>query len=193
MLRDKLDKVAKGIEFDPLSNCEPAGMPRWIVEPFLKEFVVTPHQVWLINEMQNEMRRVYTDGRDHPSEADAYPLWEGDSIGFWDGDKLVIHTSQMRAGQYQRIQPFYTEQVETVEIWQKTDPTTMVVHVWAFDPPALAEPWYTKQVYKQLTNDDASLRIRYWNCSENQNNVVEKTDTGTSDFSNFTFTERDDQ
>jgi hypothetical protein len=176
-----------------LSNCEPAGMPRWIVEPFLKEFVVTPAQTFLINEMQNEMRRVYTDGRDHPSEADAYPLWEGDSIGFWDGDKLVIHTSQMRAGQYQRIQPFYTEQVETVEIWQKTDPTTMVVHVWAFDPPALAEPWYTRQVYKQLSNDDLSLRIRYWNCGENQNNAVEQTDTGTSDFSNFTFTDKDDQ
>ena len=193
LLRDKLDKVAKGIEFDPLSNCEPAGMPRWLVEPFLKEFVVTPQQVYLINEMQNEMRRVYTDGRDHPSEADAYPLWEGDSIGFWNGDKLVIHTSQMRAGQYQRIQPFYTEQVETVEIWQKTDPTTMVVDVWAFDPPALREPWYTRQVYKQLSNDDASLRIRYWNCGENQNNAVEKTETGTSDFSNFTFTDKDDR
>jgi hypothetical protein len=193
LLRDKLDKVAKGIEFDPLSKCEPAGMPRWIVEPFLKEFVVTPHQVWLINEMQNEMRRVYTDGRDHPSEADAYPLWEGDSIGFWDGDKLVVHTSQMRAGQYQRIQPFYTEQVETVEIWRKTDATTMTVDVWSFDPPALAEPWYTKQAYKKLSNDDASLRIRYWNCGENQNNAVEQTETGTSDFSNFTFTERDDQ
>jgi len=193
LLRDKLDKVNRGIEFDPLSNCEPAGMPRWIVEPFLKEFVVTPGQTYLINEMQNEMRRVYTDGRDHPSEADAYPLWEGDSIGFWDGDKLVIHTSQMRAGQYQRIQPFYTEQVETVEIWEKTDATTMVVDVWAFDPPALAEPWYTRQVYKQLSNDDLSLRIRYWNCGENQNNTVEKTDTGTSDFSNFTFTDKDDE
>jgi hypothetical protein len=193
LLKDKLDKIAQGIEFDPLSNCEPAGMPRWLVEPFLKEFIVTPHEVYLVNEMQNEMRRVYTDGRDHPSEADAYPLWEGDSIGFWNGDKLVIHTAQMRAGQYQRIQPFYTEQVETVEIWQKTDPTTMVVDVWAFDPPALAEPWYTRQVYKQLSNDDKSLRIRYWNCGENQNNTVEKTDTGTSDFSNFTFTDKDDK
>src|SRR5262245_8426181 len=193
LLMDKLDRVSRGIEFDPLSNCEPAGMPRWIVEPFLKEFVVTPGQTWLINEMQNEMRRVYTDGRDHPSEADAYPLWEGDSIGFWDGDKLVIHSSQMHAGQYQRIQPFYTEQVETVEIWQKTDPTTMVVHVWAFDPPALSEPWYTRQVYKRLSNDDSSLRIRYWNCSENQNNTVEQTSTGTSDFSDFTFTDKDDQ
>jgi hypothetical protein len=193
LLREKLDNVAKGIEFDPLSNCEPAGMPRWIVEPFLKEFVVTPHQVWLINEMQNEIRRVYTDGRDHPSEADAYPLWEGDSIGFWDGEKLVIHTSQMRAGQYQRIQPFYTEQVETVEIWQRTDATTMAVEVWAFDPPALVEPWYTRQIYKKLSNDDLSLRIRYWHCGENQNNTVEQTESGTSDFSNFTFTEQDDQ
>jgi hypothetical protein len=193
LLRDKLDKVSRGIEFDPLSNCEPAGMPRWIVEPFLKEFVVTPHQVWLINEMQNEMRRIYTDGRDHPSDADAYPLWEGDSIGFWDGDQLVIHTSQMRAGQYQRVQPFHTEQVETVEIWHKTDAATMVAHVWAFDPPALLEPWYTRQVYKQLSNDDNGLRIRYWHCGENQNNVVEQTETGTSDFSNFEFTELDDQ
>ena len=193
LLRDKLDKVSRGIEFDPLSNCEPAGMPRWIVEPFLKEFVVTPEQTWLINEMQNEIRRVYTAGRDHPSEADAYPLWEGDSIGFWDGDKLVIHTSQMRSGQYQRIQPFYTEQVETVEVWEKTDASTMVVHVWAFDPPALAEPWYTRQVYKRLSNDDLSLRIRYWNCGENQNNTVEQTSTGTSDFSDFTFTDKDDQ
>ena len=66
-LREKLDRVNRGIEFDPLSNCEPAGMPRWMVEPFLREFVVTPQQTYLINEMQNEMRRVYTDGRDHPS------------------------------------------------------------------------------------------------------------------------------
>jgi hypothetical protein len=192
-LREKLDRVNRGIEFDPLSNCEPAGMPRWIVEPFLKEFVVTPQQTYLLNEMQNEIRRVYTDGRGHPSEADAYPLWEGDSIGFWDGDKLVIHTSQMRAGQYQRIQPSYTEQVEVVEIWQKTNPDTITVDVWAFDPPALAEPWYTKQVYKRLSNEDNSLRIRYWNCGENQNNTVEKTSEGNSDFSNFTFTDRDDK
>jgi hypothetical protein len=192
-LREKLDRINRGIEYDPLSNCEPAGMPRWIVEPFLREWVVTPQQTYLINEMQNEIRRVYTDGRDHPSAADAYPLWEGDSIGFWDGDKLVIHTSQMRAGQYQRIQPSYTEQVETVEIWQKTAPDTIAVDVWSFDPPALAEPWYARQVFKKLSNDDNSLRIRYWHCGENENNAVEKTEQGTSDFSNFTFTDRDDK
>ena len=168
-------------------------MPRWLAEPFLREWVVTPQETYLITEQQNEIRRVYTDGRDHPKPEDAYPLWEGDSIGFWDGDKLVIHTTQMRAGQYQRIQPDYSDQVETVEVWHKTDPATMVVDVWAFDPPALAEPWYTKQIYKRLSNDDKSLRIRYWNCAENQNNAITKTDSGTSQFSDFTFTNKDDK
>jgi hypothetical protein len=192
-LKDKLDKINRGLEFDSLSSCQPAGMPRWMVEPFLKEFVVTPQETYLVNEMQNEMRRVYTDGRDHPSEEDAYPLWEGDSIGFWDGDKLVIHTTQMRAGQYQRIQPAYTEQVQTVEVWHQADADTMVAEIWAFDPPALAEPWYTKQTYKRLSNDDKELRIRYWDCGENQNNVVIQTQTGGSDFENFTFTDKDDK
>ncbi|HEY8519358.1 MAG TPA: hypothetical protein VIN61_04715 [Gammaproteobacteria bacterium] len=192
-LRERVDKFNQGIDYDPLSMCNPAGMPRWLVEPFLREFIVTPHQVWLVNEMMNEIRRVYTDGRDHPSEEDAYPLWEGDSIGFWDGDRLVIHTAQMREGMLQRIQPRVSDQVEVVEIWQKTADDTMVAHVWLYDPQAFREPWYTKQVYKKLSNDDKSLRIRYWHCGENPNNVVIETEEGASDFADFTFTDKDDE
>ena len=190
-LLDKLDRIDRGIEYDPLSAGEPAGMPRWLAEPFLRDFAVTPKQTWLINEMMNEVRRVYTDGRGHTAPEDAYPLWEGDSIGFWDDDKLVIHTSQMRSGQYQRIQPHYSEQVEVVEVWQKTDDTTLTVDAWIYDPPALVEPWYTRRLFKKLTNDDNYLRIQYWDFRENQNNEVIKTDEGTSDFADFTFTDKD--
>jgi hypothetical protein len=192
MLLDKLDRIDRGIEFDPLSAGNPAGMPRWMVEPFLKDFAVTPKQTWLINEMMNEVRRVYTDGRGHLSAEDSYPLWEGDSIGFWTDGKLVIHTNSMREGQYQRIQPHYSDQVETGEIWEKTNDDTIVVDIWVYDPPALLEPWYTRQAYKKLTNDDGYLRIRYWHFNENQNNSVIETEEGASQFSNFTFTDEDD-
>ena len=175
-----------------MSAGDPAGMPRWMTEPFLKDFAVTPQQTWLINEMANEVRRIYTDGRAHIPREDAYPLWLGDSIGFWDGDRLIIHTEQMRDGQYQRPQPHYSDQVETVEIWRKTDDRTIEVDMWVYDPPALLEPWYTKHTYKQLTNDDKALRIRYWHFSENQNNDVFQTEDGSSQFSDFTFTDRDD-
>jgi hypothetical protein len=186
-LIEKLDLIDQGVEYDPLSAGNPAGMPRWMTEPFLKDFAVTPTQTWLINEMMNEVRRVYTDGRGHPAPEDAYPLWEGDSIGFWNGDRLIIHTAQMRSGQYQRIQPAYSDQVEIVEIWQQTDDTTINVDTWTYDPPALQEPWYARHTYKKLTNDDHFLRIRYWHFNENQNNNVIETSEGSSDFSDFTF------
>ena len=135
----------KGVEWDPISTCAPPGHPRWLTEPFLKEFIVTPDQTWLINEMVNDIRRIYTDGRDHVPEQDRYPLYNGDSIGFWNGQALVIHTNQLHEGIYQRRNPDYTNQVETVEIWQKVDDKMLEVDVWVYDPPALVEPWY-KQV-----------------------------------------------
>jgi hypothetical protein len=192
-LLKRIEGVKRGVEWDPISTCAPPGHPRWLTEPFLREFIVTPDQTWLINEMVNDIRRIYTDGREHLPEADRYPLYNGDSIGFWDGQKLVIHTNQLQAGIYQRSQPDYTEQVETVEIWQKRDDKALAVDVWVYDPPSLVEPWYAKQSYVKLNDPDKNLRIRYWNCAENQNNSVYQTKEGATDFQGFTFAKKDNK
>jgi len=189
----RIEDVKQGIEWDPISTCAPPGHPRWLTEPFLREFIVTPDQTWLINEMVNDIRRIYTDGRNHTPEGDRYPLYNGDSIGFWDGDRLVIHTNQLQAGMYQRSHPDYTDQVETVEIWHKVDDKTVGADVWVYDPPALAEPWYTRQSYLKLNDPDKTLRIRYWNCAENQNNSVYQTKEGATDFQGFTFAKKDNK
>jgi hypothetical protein len=189
----RIEDVKRGIEWDPISTCAPPGHPRWLTEPFLREFIVTPDQTWLINEMVNDIRRIYTDGRGHVPEADRYPLYNGDSIGFWDGQNLVIHTNQLQAGIYQRAHPDYTDQVETVEIWRKQDDKTLAADVWVYDPPALVEPWYTRQSYVKLSDPDKSMRIRYWNCGENQNNTVVQTKEGATEFRGFTFTRKNDK
>jgi hypothetical protein len=192
-LDDKLAKIRQGFEYDPLGRCDPPGHPRWLVEPFLRELVVTPDQTWLINEVANEIRRVYTDGRDHLAEGDRFPTWDGDSIGFWHDGELVIHTNQLSPGQYTRGQPDHSDQVETVEIWRQTAPGSIAVDVWVYDPPALREPWYVRQFYQRLSNEDRQLRIHFWHCFENQNNDVVETEQGGTDFTNFTFTEKDDE
>jgi hypothetical protein len=184
---------AQGVEYDPISDCSPPGFPRWLAIPFLREFIVTPTQTLLFSETVNNLRRVYTDGRDHPPAADAYPLDYGDSIGFWSGHTLVIHTAQVKSGIFHRSDPQYSESLEAVEVWRKSDPTTVLVDVWVYDPVTLEEPWYVLETYKQVPNPDGSLRIGYWFCGENPNNAVEKTDDGTSRFSDFTFTDRDNR
>ena len=176
-----------------------ASTPSWPAErkteskhAFLRDFAVTPNTTYLINEMMNEVRRIYTDGRDHTPVEDMYPLWQGDSIGFWDGQRLIAHTNSMRSGQYQRIQPEYSDQVETVEIWEKISDDTIIADVWVYDPPNLLEPWYARHTYKKLTNDDYYLRIRYWDFTESQNNAITLTEDGSSDFTDFDFTDSDD-
>lgn len=186
--------AAQGISYDEnLSECGPPGFPRWLVVPFLREFIVRPEQTWLSSETVNNVRRIYTDGRPHLKPEDAYPLYYGDSIGFWDGQKLVIHTSSLMQRSMGRGQPEQSEQMETVEVWQKIDPATIAADVWIYDPAVYLEPWYLQRRYRQVPNDDKTLRMNYWNCVENPNNDVFKTPDGNTQYRDFTFTPADNQ
>jgi hypothetical protein len=180
-------KARQGIVYDPLSACEPAGFPRWLTSPFMRQHVVTPDQTWLLAEQMNELRMVYTDGRDHIPEADRYPLWEGDSIGFWDGPRLVVHTNQLRSGIFARNSPAHSEQTEVVEVWERTSADHIDVDVWVFDKLALKDAWYVKVRYVQQPNKDKFLRIRQWDCSENPNNQVIQDNSGASVYRELKF------
>jgi hypothetical protein len=190
-LQQGSDNQSKGIEYDEnLSQCGPPGYPRWLVIPFLREFIVRPEETWLTSETVNNVRRIYTDGRDHPPVDERYPLYYGDSIGFWDGPKLVIHTNQLMERSMGRNQPTQSDKMETVEVWQSASPTTVKADVWIFDPALYTEPWYVQRLYTRVPNEDKSLRVRYWNCNENPNNDVIKTPDGSTNYKDFTFDEK---
>jgi len=183
-----------GITYDEnLSDCGPPGFPRWLIIPFLREFIVRPEQTWLSSETVNNVRRIYTDGRGHPPPEDRYPLYYGDSIGFWDGQKLVIHTNQLMKRSMGRNQPEQSEQMETVEIWEKIDRRTIEAKVWIYDPAVYLEPWYLTRRYTQVDNPDKSVRMNYWHCSENPNNQVYKTPEGSTQYRDFTFTNKENR
>jgi hypothetical protein len=172
----KLASVKKGIQWDPLSACLPAGYPRWLLEPFLREFILRPEEAWLLTEQEAEIRRIYTDNRGHVPEDEAYPLWEGDSIGFWDGDTLVIHTNHLKAGQYQRLQPDFSDQISTVERMRKIGPDQIEDIVDVYDPASLTRAWHVRHLYGRVKTPN--LRINHWSCEENNNTV--KTDNGST-------------
>jgi len=73
-------------------NCLPEGMPSWmLITHNAMEFLFTPGRVSILGEMDgNRLRRIYTDGRPHPSDPD--PSFHGHSIGHWEGETLVVDT-----------------------------------------------------------------------------------------------------
>jgi hypothetical protein len=172
----KLRNIAAGNEWDQLSDCLPAGYPRFLTEPFLREFIVTPQETWWINEQQSEARRIYTDGRGHVPDDAAQTLWDGDSIGFWDGDTLVVHTIRVTHGEYQRNQPDYSSQTSTVERIRMVDANTIVDDVTVWDPKGLEQPWHVIRHYVRV--NDPGSRIDMWSCEQN-NNVVRTASGGT--------------
>ena len=172
----KLADQKNGIELDHLSYCLPAGFPRWLTEPFVREFIVRPEQVWWINEMQSEVRRIYADGRGHVPEDEAYPTWTGDSVGFWDRDTLVVHTINSKEGQYNRGQPDYSDKVSVVEKIRKVSADVIEDDITVYDPVSLVEPWHVVSRYVRVKTPN--LRINMWSCEEN-NNVVKAQDGST--------------
>ena len=180
----RIERRRRGIEWDPISTCAPPGHPRWLTEPFLREFIVTPDQTWLINEMVNDIRRIYTDGRDHVPEADRYPLYNGDSIGFWDGDRLGDSHQPAEGRHLPAVAAGLHGPGRDRRDLAEGRRQTMARRRVGLRSAGAAEPWYTSSSPTQSSTDpDKSLRIRYWNCGENENNTVVYQTQGRRDAS----------
>jgi hypothetical protein len=158
--------------YDRLTNCEYPGVPRWLWEPYIKEFVNMPQQSWLMNDMMNETRRVYID-KEHVN-IDAQHSSTGDSIGFWDEDKLIIWTKWVNPADYVRGMPLTSNQFEMVESWEEVrydnGSRQLVTQVTFYDPLALLEPQsavYTH--YPRPDLEEIGVRIRSWECSSSSN------------------------
>lgn len=78
---------------DPSFRCQPEGVPR---EGPPKEIVQTPTALYFFYrpvENNRSFRVVPIDGRPHRKDADA--MADGDSVGRWEGDTLVVDVTNL--------------------------------------------------------------------------------------------------
>src|SRR5580693_1565816 len=79
----------EGNFFDHGVRCMPGGMPLMTIAFGAMEFIVTPETTYIAPGGGEPLRRIYTDGRDWPTDLDPTPTYAGYSIGRWiddDGD-----------------------------------------------------------------------------------------------------------
>jgi hypothetical protein len=81
------DQAQGGLGNFPTTTGRAAGMPHMMMAFVPLEFVVTPDTTYILIGMYDHFRRIYTDGRDWPTNVE--PTLAGYSIGRWvdeDGD-----------------------------------------------------------------------------------------------------------
>ena len=168
--RKVTDAAREGVVLnDPGANCIPGGMPRIMINPYPMEILQQPDRVTFLFEYQNQIRRVFMDGRKHPPEID--PTYLGHSIGRWEGDVLVIETVGLRADtMFDASGIPHSGKLTVVERISKESPTTLAVEITAIDPEALARPWTIKRTYTLQPDYQIMENV----CLENNRNPVDE-------------------
>ena len=101
------------VQYDRLTHCEPPGYPRFMLEPYTHEFINLPEESYLINDYGPGIRRVYI-GKEHSNLYGTHS-WYGDTIGFWDGNKLVTNTKYLLPADFTRWAPMTSNAVRVDE------------------------------------------------------------------------------
>jgi len=134
-------------EFGRFGGCGwTPGFPATML-PGTYEWRVTPEETTLIS-LLGSVRHIYTDGRSHPPKDELWPMSQGDSIGHWEGDTLVVDTVSIRSPVYLpglargAGVPFVpmSNELHTVERIRMANHDQMQIQFMIEDPIALAKP-----------------------------------------------------
>lgn len=149
-------------------ECAPRGMPEFWYGPYAWEIIQSPRQINLYQEVGG-VRRIYLDGRKQPSLDDADPLFEGHSIGHWEGDTLVVDTVNFRTETFiSGPGTNHTEKSHITERFQPVGKDLIDVKVTIVNPDVLEEPWTFVRHLKRKPD----MEILDYYCEENNRNPV---------------------
>ena len=81
-----------GVYRDDVGQCWPAGMPMIMTRVWPIAMVQLPTVIYMISHFENSVRIIYLDGRPHTDPDIVVRTFNGESIGHWEGDTLVVDT-----------------------------------------------------------------------------------------------------
>jgi hypothetical protein len=77
---------------DDIGQCWPAGMPLIMTRVWPIAMVQLPTVIYMTSAFMNSLRIIYLDGRPHSNPDIVVPSFNGESIGRWEGNTLVVDT-----------------------------------------------------------------------------------------------------
>jgi len=165
------DFDANSNEEDPSNNCMPAGVPRMGVPSYIAQtpkylVFVYPGQGGLI-ATATSYRMIPTDGRQHTNIEDLDGTWNGESIGHWEGDTMVVDSIGFNSTSWfdQLGGYFHSENMHVIERFHR-DGNTLTWTATIEDPDVLLEPWTTTPRIVLLNPDPKAILPESLPCSE---------------------------
>ena len=137
---------------NPDARCLPMGLMQFHTHGQPRKIVQTKDLMVIIYEANYGLRQIFMDGRPSPNN-DPTPWWYGYSTGKWDGDTLVVETTNLRDGGYLDVRGSpQTEAAKITERFRRVNYGTLAIDVTIDDSKAYTKP-FTVSVNQRITVD----------------------------------------
>jgi hypothetical protein len=135
--------------FTRQASCWPNGTPAFLLYPQQPVFFVqSPKEVLIIWQGDHMVRHVYMNT---PHSKNPKPSWNGESVGHYEGDTLVVDT--IAISEKTLVDNFgtpHTAQLHTVERYKMSDDRMRLeVTLHVDDPGTFTTPWNAMQRYRR--------------------------------------------
>lgn len=157
-------RIAGASTQNPEAHCLPMGIMQLHTQGAPRKFLQTPSLLAIFYEAGGETRQIFVDGRAAPS-SDAQPWWNGYSVGRWEGDDLVVTTTNFRDGGWlDLIGSPLSDAGRLTERFRRPTFAVMEIDVTVEDAKAYSRP-FTVRLYQELMLGDELIE---YVCRENQ-------------------------
>jgi len=149
---------------DPALRCVPVAFGTLNVSlyglGFVGQIVQTPQFVVMLTETYHSFRLIPTDGRKHRD--DVAPSFRGDSVGRWEGDTLVVDSTNFSDSNWMHAEgtvSFHSDALHIVERYRRVDKNTLEVDAVVEDPKVLTAPWKVPTQTLRLAPFDQIMEV----------------------------------
>ncbi len=164
---------------DSIGECYPAGMPMIMTRVWPISMVQLPTVLYMMFGFNNSIRIIYLDGR-KPSDPDiVVSTYNGESIGHWEKDALVVHTKYFEPNEHYidsgipiSDQFAMTERMKLVE-----DGKVLQIEYTMTDPKNWKGEWKSTKRWLRMDYSD----IPESECLPNLNKNLPSTAEGSAD------------
>ena len=145
--KDSNNRIDSWEDLSAYDRCITRGMPGLMMPGYYNhnyQILQTPAYVAIVVEMIHDARIIPLDGRSHLSPT--MRQWLGDSRGHWEGDTLVIETTNFTEKVYGRAvgnngTVFGGDAHHVVERFTRVDADTIDYRVTVTNPTVWTGPW----------------------------------------------------
>jgi hypothetical protein len=132
------------------------------------QFLQRPGSVVMLYDYNHTSRIIHLDGRPHLGKD--IRLFMGDSIGHWEGNTLIVDTTNFNdRTSYSREIPYFSDSLHTTERFTIADANSIDYEVTIDDPKLFTAPWKTAGYFTKVPKGVESLEFA---CAEGSQTLV---------------------